>query len=186
MAWAWKLVCARFINFRKGRKFLTLLSFGCPAHYHYRTILVSKIESQHHHSTFVLLPDPSFENQKTFCDEQGSDVFCNRHSAKETVGVFPALSLGHRTEHQCVVHDCKREEMHPCSYSHIIARQNFRGCESLLVGYWSFGINESRFVCNMCGMWATSKSKCYGHKNGADELRKDSVFRGAKNLAKIS
>jgi len=27
MVWAWNLVCGRFINFRKGRKFLT---FGCP------------------------------------------------------------------------------------------------------------------------------------------------------------
>jgi len=30
MVWAWNLVCGRFINFRNGRKFLTLLTFGCP------------------------------------------------------------------------------------------------------------------------------------------------------------
>jgi len=27
------LVCGRFINFRKGRKILTLLTFGCPSNY---------------------------------------------------------------------------------------------------------------------------------------------------------
>jgi len=26
------LICGRFINFKKGRKFLTLLTFGCPTH----------------------------------------------------------------------------------------------------------------------------------------------------------
>jgi len=30
MVSALNLVCGRFINFEKGRKFLTLLTFGCP------------------------------------------------------------------------------------------------------------------------------------------------------------
>ena len=33
MVWAWNLVCGHFINFRKGRKFLTSLTFGCPIHH---------------------------------------------------------------------------------------------------------------------------------------------------------
>jgi len=32
MAWAWNLVCGRFINFRNGKKFLTFLTFGGPSH----------------------------------------------------------------------------------------------------------------------------------------------------------
>jgi len=32
MVWAWNLVCGRFINFRNGRKILTLLTFGCPSY----------------------------------------------------------------------------------------------------------------------------------------------------------
>ena len=32
MLWAWNLVCGRFINFRNGRKFLTLLTFGCSTY----------------------------------------------------------------------------------------------------------------------------------------------------------
>ena len=31
-AWAWNLVCGRFINFRNGRKILILLTFGCPGY----------------------------------------------------------------------------------------------------------------------------------------------------------
>jgi len=30
MVWAWNLICGRFINFQKGRKILTWLTFGCP------------------------------------------------------------------------------------------------------------------------------------------------------------
>ena len=29
--WAWNLVCGHFISFKKGRKNLTLLTFGCPS-----------------------------------------------------------------------------------------------------------------------------------------------------------
>jgi len=32
MVWAWNLVCGRFINFRNGKKFLTLLTFGCHSY----------------------------------------------------------------------------------------------------------------------------------------------------------
>ena len=31
MVWAWNLICGRFINFKYGRKILTLLTFGCPS-----------------------------------------------------------------------------------------------------------------------------------------------------------
>ena len=32
MVWAWNLVCGRFLSFRKGRKILTLLTFGCSSY----------------------------------------------------------------------------------------------------------------------------------------------------------
>ena len=35
MVWAWNLVYGRFINSRNGRKFLTLLTFGCPSNQHF-------------------------------------------------------------------------------------------------------------------------------------------------------
>ena len=31
MVWEWNVVCGSFINFRKGRKILTLMTFGCPS-----------------------------------------------------------------------------------------------------------------------------------------------------------
>jgi len=33
MVWAWNLVRGCFINFRNGRKILTLLTFGCPSYH---------------------------------------------------------------------------------------------------------------------------------------------------------
>ena len=33
MVWAWNLVCGRFMNFQNGRKFSTLLTFGCPSNH---------------------------------------------------------------------------------------------------------------------------------------------------------
>ena len=34
----WNFVCGRFINFKKGRKCLTLLTFGCPTHHFRKTV----------------------------------------------------------------------------------------------------------------------------------------------------
>jgi len=31
MVWVWNLVCGRFMNFKKGRYIVTLLTFGCPS-----------------------------------------------------------------------------------------------------------------------------------------------------------
>jgi len=42
MAWAWNLVCGRFMNFRNGRKILTLLTFGCPSYQRYEKRLVEQ------------------------------------------------------------------------------------------------------------------------------------------------
>ena len=41
MVWAWNSVCGRFINFKNGRKCLTLLIFGCPADHLYAIVRTS-------------------------------------------------------------------------------------------------------------------------------------------------